>query len=211
MSIFTDMLQIKKPEKDLVESLLSSYESLAKSRGFEVKREGKTLFFRGERISAILRIEFGGRRDFFETITYMNSAPAEYKILVVSSNARALPMEAAYTVLKKKLRVKERWMLIDIEGRKPPMAINWSLPPASAGAPPAARSFQRPSAFPKPETENRKPEAAAPDERRPPAETNPFWEYAEHAERRESRRGKGLKRERRKIIYGAPGERKEQD
>jgi len=202
VSIFTDIAQIKKPEKDLLESLLASYESAAKARGFEVKREGKTLFLKGERISAVLRIEFGGRRDFFETITYMNSTPAEYKVLVVSSNARALPMEAAYTVLKKKLLVKERWMLIDIEGKKQPMYINWNLSPAGAGAPPVAERPLHPA------------QPALPVERQPPAEVDPFKEYAERAERaerRESRRGKQVKRERRKMIYGAPDERKEQD
>ena len=204
VSIFTDILQIKKPEKDLLESLLSSYESLAKAKGFEVKRDGKTLFFKGERISAILRIEFGGRKDFFDTITSMNATPAEYKVLVVSSNARALPMEAAYTVLKKKLLVKERWMIIDIEGNKQPMCINWSLSPASAGVPPVAARSQQPATLPNPETENRKPEVR-------PAEVDPFREYAERAERNESRRGKQVKRERRKMIYGAPDERKEQD
>lgn len=165
MNIFAEILQVKKPEKDLVESLLSAYESLAKARGFEVRREGKALFFKGERISALLRIEFGGRRDFFETITYMNAAPAEYKVLVASSNARALPMEAAYTVLKKKLLVKEKWMLVDIEGKKPPMFINWGGPFSGSRAPAA----------------------------HPP------------------QRGRQARTERRKMIYGAPGERKEQD
>ena len=205
MSIFTDILQIKKPEKDLLESLLSSYESLAKAKGFEVKREDKTLFFKGERISAILRIEFGGRKDFFDTITYMNATPAEYKVLVVSSNARALQMEAAYTVLKKKLLVTERWMLIDIEGKKPPMCINWSLLPVGAGSTSPAESLPRPAATPS------APEALPPAGRQPPKEIDPFLDYAEQARRRESRRGKQVKRERRKMIYGAPGERKEQD
>ena len=185
MSIFTDILQIKKPEKDLLESLLASYESIAKAKGFEVKREGKALFFKGERISAILRIEFGGRRDFFETITYMNSTPAEYKVLVVSSNARALPMEAAYTVLKKKLLVKERWMLIDIEGKKQPMYINWNLsasPPLAVSAP----------------AEPGQPEMEVP---------NPELERQPRPERRRSK----PPRVRRKMIYGAPHERKEQD
>ena len=207
MSIFTDILQIKKPEKDLLESLLSSYESLAKAKGFEVKREDKTLFFKGERISAILRIEFGGRKDFFDTITYMNATPAEYKVLVVSSNARALQMEAAYTVLKKKLLVTERWMLIDIEGKKPPMCINWSLLPAGAGSTSPAESKSRPEAIPVQPVSEARPQV----ERQPPKETDPFLDYAEQARRRESRRGKQVKRERRKMIYGAPGERKEQD
>jgi len=204
VSIFTDILQIKKPEKDLLESLLSSYESLAKAKGFEVKKEDKTLFFKGERISAILRIEFGGRKDFFDTITYMNVTPAEYKVLVVSSNARALPMEAAYTVLKKKLLVKERWMLIDIEGKKPPMCINWSLLPVGTGTHPA-------ESLPRPEAAQPAPQARPQVERQPPKETDPFLDYAEQARRRESRRGKQVKRERRKMIYGAPDERKEQD
>lgn len=202
MSIFTDILQIKKPDKDLLESLLASYESLAKARGFEVKREGKTLFFKGERISAILRIEFGGRKDFFDTITYMNANPAEYKVLVVSSNARALPMEAAYTVLKKKLLVKERWMIIDIEGNKQPMYINWGLSVPGSQPPVPSTSY--------PETENRKLETERPSVETP-KEMDPYREYAERAQRRESRRGKQVKRERRKMIYGAPDERKEQD
>ena len=196
MSIFTDILQVKKPEKDLLESLLSSYESLAKAKGFEVQREGKTLTIKGERISAILRIEFGGRRDFFETLTYMNSTPAEYKVLIVSSNSRSLPMEAAYTVLKKKLQVGSRWLLIDIEGKKPPMYINWS--PGTV----------HPKAERAPRTRERRPSAERP-RRGKPAELDPFAEYAERMERRESRRGP--KRERKKMIYGAPDERKEQD
>jgi len=209
VSIFTDMLQIKKPEKDLVESLLSSYELLAKARGFEVRRDGKALFFKGERISAIVRIEFGGRKDFFDTITFMNSTPAEYKVLVVSSNARSLPMEAAYTVLKKKLLVKERWLLIDIEGKKPPMCINWSL--SVPGSQFAVSGIPRHGAASgKQETENPEPHAR-PAGMEQQAEAGLLREYAKGAERREPRRGKQAKRERRKIIYGAPGERKEQD
>ncbi|NYZ60117.1 hypothetical protein H0O01_00270 [Candidatus Micrarchaeota archaeon] len=211
MSIFTDILQIKKPDKDLLESLLASYESLAKARGFEVKREGKTLFFKGERISAILRIEFGGRKDFFDTITYMNANPAEYKVLVVSSNARALPMEAAYTVLKKKLLVKERWMIIDIEGNKQPMYINWGPSQENARVPPVP-----PSRHPAAGNQQSEPEAESRPEAGPsvevqPLERDPYREYAERAQRRESRRGKQVKRERKKMIYGAPDERKEQD
>jgi len=214
VSIFTDILQIKKPEKDLLESLLASYESLAKARGFEVKREGKTLFFKGERISAILRIEFGGRKDFFDTITYMNANPAEYKVLVVSSNARALPMEAAYTVLKKKLLVKERWMIIDIEGNKQPMYINWGPSQENARVPPVPPSSQHPAAGNQqtaPETGDLKQETGRPSVEVQPLERDPYREYAERAQRRESRRGKQVKRERRKMIYGAPDERKEQD
>ncbi len=211
MSIFTDILQVKKPESNLLESLLSSYESLAKARGFEVQRDGRTLTIKGEHISALLRIEFGGRRDFFETLTYMNSAPAEYKVLVVSSNSRSLPMEAAYTVLKKKLQVGSRWLLIDIEGKKPPMYINWSpgtVHPRAEKAPRperGARRMERPA-----RPRERRPSPERPRRSRPPTELDPFLEYAERAERRESRRGK-QKRERRKMIYGSPDERKEQD
>lgn len=190
VSIFTDILQIKKPEKDLLGSLLASYESAAKARGFEVQRDGRTLSIKGERISAILRIEFGGRKDFFETITNMNSAPAEYKILVVSSNARSLPMEAAYTVLKKKLLVKEKWMIVDIEGSKPPMYINWGGSASSSQFPVSG------------------PQSPAPGSR-PSVSSEPYPEADRR--RRDSRRGKQQGRVRRKMIYGAPNERKEQD
>lgn len=190
VSIFTDILQIKKPEKDLLESLLASYESAAKARGFEVQRDGRTLTIKGEHISTILRIEFGGRKDFFETITSMSSAPAEYKILIVSSNARSLPMEAAYTVLKKKLLVKEKWMIIDIEGIKPPMYINWGG--SAAGSQFPVFGSQSSVSTPQSAVSNE----PYPESNRP---------------RRESRRGKERGRPRRKMIYGAPHERKEQD
>jgi hypothetical protein len=130
VNIFEEIMKVQKPEENLIESLLSAYKSIAEKKGFSVQEQEKMLFIEGERISILLRLEFGSRSDFFETLTYMNSHPAECKILVMSSNSRSLPMEAAYTVLKKKLGTKSKWLLVDIEGKKDPMRINWSPPPS---------------------------------------------------------------------------------
>ncbi len=132
MDVLSEIASVKKPVENLIPSLLTTYELIGLSKRFTVSgKSDRGITLQGKNISIALRVEFGSKRDFFETLTYLNSTPANYKVLVVSSNSRSLPMEAAYTVLKKKLQVKDRWLLLDVEGKKEPMRINYGGRPRS--------------------------------------------------------------------------------
>lgn len=145
------ILAAKKPASGLPNSLLEEYRRLAEDAGFESEPLEKGLLLSGKTVKLVLRVEFGSRWDFFNTITFLRQKGADIKILVTSSNSRSMPMETAYTVLKKKLRETVRWVLLDIEGKKRPMFLNFSaqdLGPAyfSAG------DFRRPSGSPPQDT-----------------------------------------------------------
>ena len=136
MDVLSEIAGVKKPVENLIPSLLNTYELIGLSKRFSVAgKSDRGITLQGKSITIAVRVEFGNTKDFFETLTYLNNLSVDYKVLVTSSNSRSLPMEAAYTVLKKKLQVKDRWMLIDIEGKKEPMKINYGNPSALPAAP----------------------------------------------------------------------------
>jgi hypothetical protein len=125
LPLLEKIIAAKKPSSGLPGSLLDGYRSLAEAAGFVVEPIEKGLLLSGKTVKLALCVEFGSRWDFFNTITLLRETEADIKVLITSSNSRSMPMETAYTVLKKKLAEKVRWILLDIEGKKEPMFINF--------------------------------------------------------------------------------------
>jgi hypothetical protein len=126
LPLLEQILRVKKPDSGLPDSLLGEYRRLALDAGFSVEPLEKGLLLSGKTVKLALRVEFGSRWDFFNTITFLRQTGADIKVLVTSSNSRSMPMETTYTVLKKKLRETVRWVLMDIEAKKRPMFLNFS-------------------------------------------------------------------------------------
>jgi hypothetical protein len=180
LPLLEKLLGLKKPASGLPDSLLAQYRALAESMGFGTEPVEKGLLLRGKTVTLALKIEFGNRWDFFNTITSLRETESDIKILVTSSNSRAMPMETVYTVLKKKLGEKSRWVLLDIEGKKEPMFLNFSSrdtgrAPSGAGAPPTSRVSRSPRT------------TSSADSRSPPRGSGP---RPSSARRTSSRRGK---------------------
>lgn len=127
LPLLEKILAVKKPASGLPGSLLAQYNALAESAGFSSEPLEKGLLLTGKTVKLALKIEFGNRWEFFNTITYMREIDADIKIIITSSNSKSMRMETVYTVLKKKLEEKSRWAIVDIEGKKEPMFINFSL------------------------------------------------------------------------------------
>lgn len=143
LPLLRKLLEVKKPASGLPGTLLAQYGALGAAAGFRVEPMEKGLLLIGKTARLALRVEFGNRREFFNTITALRESDSDIKIIVTSSNSRSLPMEAVYTVLKKKLLEKSRWAIIDIEGRKEPMLLNFhSAGPGQEHARPAALSLE---------------------------------------------------------------------
>ena len=117
LPLLEKIIAVKKPVSGLPKSLIAQYEALGTAAAFRVEPIEKGLLFMGKTAKVALKVEFGNRWEFFNTITELRETDADIKVLVTSSNSKAMKMETVYTVLKKKLEEKKRWVLIDIEGK----------------------------------------------------------------------------------------------
>lgn len=158
LPLLEKIIAVKKPAQGLPQSLLDAYEAIGKADGFQIEKAEKGLIFTGKTVKLALRVEFGNSWEFFNVITALRETPADIKVIVTSSNVKSIKMEAVYTVLKKKLEEKGRWVIIDIEGKKPPMKLNFARPKEAPSR--EAGESRRPS----------HPAQAAPREPSPPAE-----------------------------------------
>jgi hypothetical protein len=129
------IIAVKKPASGLPQSLLAQYSALGAAGAFRVEPLEKGLLFLGKTVKVALKVEFGNRWEFFNTITALRETEADIRVLVTSSNVKSITMETIYTVLKKKLGEKSRWALIDIEGKKEPMLLNFSQVRSAGAAP----------------------------------------------------------------------------
>lgn len=132
LPLLEKIIAVKKPAQGLPQSLLDAYEAIGKADGFQMEKVEKGLVFTGKTVKLALKVEFGNSWEFFNDITALREMQADIKVIVTSSNVKSLKMEAIYTVLKKKLEEKGRWVIIDIEGKKPPMKLNFARPKEGA-------------------------------------------------------------------------------
>ncbi len=140
LPLLEKIIAVKKPVSGLPKSLLAQYEALGVASTFRVEPIEKGLLFIGKTAKVALKVEFGNRWEFFNTITALRETDADIKVLVTSSNSKAMNLETIYTVLKKKLEEKKRWALIDIEGKKEPMLLNFAHTRAAKDAPKQSRA-----------------------------------------------------------------------
>gem|GEM_PF-3578681 len=126
LPLLEKLIAVKKPVSGLPKSLLVQYEAIGTASTFRVEPIEKGLLFMGKTATVALKVEFGNRWEFFNTITALRETDADIKVLVTSSNSKAMSMETIYTVLKKKLEEKKRWVLIDLEGKKETMLLNFA-------------------------------------------------------------------------------------
>ena len=125
LPLLEKIIAVKKPVSGMPKSLLAQYEAIGAASAFRVEPIEKGLLFSGKTAKVALKIEFGNRWEFFNTITAMRETEADIRVLVTSSNSKSITMETIYTVLKKKLGEKSRWAIIDIEHKKEPMLLNF--------------------------------------------------------------------------------------
>lgn len=147
LPLLEKILSAKKPQAGLPQSLLDAYEAIGRADGFQIEKVEKGLIFTGKTVKLALRVEFGNRWEFFNAITALREMQADIKVIATSSHVKAIKMEAIYTVLKKKLEEKGRWVIIDIEGKKPPMKLNFGRPTPEGQISPSHRAGEsrRPS------------------------------------------------------------------
>ncbi len=170
LPLLEKIIAVKKPVSGLPKSLLAQYEAIGTASTFRVEPIEKGLIFIGKTAKVALKVEFGNRWEFFNTITALRETDADIKVLVTSSNSKAMSLETVYTVLKKKLEEKKRWVLIDLEGKKETMLLNFShsdMGARNTARPPEARKrgaakapgpAHRPQEQQAPATQPQKPE-----------------------------------------------------
>ncbi len=125
LPLLEKLLAIEKPKSGLPKSLFTKYREVGTVLKYEITTIEKGLLFSGRTSTIALKVEFGNRWEFFNTITALREMDADIKMLITSSNSKAMSMETIYTVLKKKLEEKGRWCIVDIERKKEPMFLNF--------------------------------------------------------------------------------------
>ncbi|MCK4319412.1 hypothetical protein KAW38_02470 [Candidatus Micrarchaeota archaeon] len=125
MDILSFLSNLRKPENPpIIPKLIAQAKELAEKRKIKFQQREKGFYIEsGETAEA--RFEFGGGKDLYNTIIYLDSLQMNYRIIIMSSRtASSMNMGTAWAVLTKKLETKKKWIILDIEGKKGPYPIN---------------------------------------------------------------------------------------
>ncbi|VVB98335.1 Uncharacterised protein [uncultured archaeon] len=177
------LAKIEKPAANLREGLLSAIRAAAEARKLRVS-DYPNGFRIGELDNALVVVQFGGRREFYETMEALGKEQAAYRVVITSSNVKSMRIGEMKWILNNKYQTKDKWLILDVEHRESPKTINFMLYGGERK--------------PREDEAAREPEAAPEQPRQAGAEG-----YEHYPERKE--------KPRRKIIYGVRGEHKEQD
>ena len=126
------LAKLGKPEKELRESLLKSIDECAKASGLTIsdcpggrKVSGKE--------TAVAVVQFGGRREFYETLELLEKEQADYRAIITSSNVKSMNIGEMKWLLNNKYNSKNKWLIIDIEHKESPKTVNFMLYGGEAG------------------------------------------------------------------------------
>ncbi len=125
MDILSFLSNLKKPENPpLIPNFIAQAKELAGKKKIKFQQREKGFYIEGGE-TAEIRFEFGGGKDLYNTITYLDSLQINYRIIMMSSRtASSMNMGTAWAVLTKKLETKKGWVIWDIEVKKGPYLIN---------------------------------------------------------------------------------------
>ncbi len=179
-----ELAKMQKPGANLKQGLLNTIRAAAEQAklkildypdGFRIENSGK----------AAVVVQFGGRREFYETIETLEKEQTDYRVIVTSSNVKSMRIGEIKWILNNKYQTKNKWLIIDIEHKESPKTVNFMLYGGER------KRGEHEAGSPGLETETPANVYAGEDG------------YASHPVQKE--------KPRRKKIYGKRGEHKEQD
>ncbi len=120
------LVKIRKPEANLKEGLLESVKVAAEQA--KMNAEAHAGGYRiGDSQTAIVAVQFGGRREFYETMEKLEKEQTDYRVLITSSNVKSMRIGEMKWILNNKYQTKHKWLIIDVEHKESPKTVNFML------------------------------------------------------------------------------------
>lgn len=120
------LVKMEKPQADLIESIKAAIRSCAGQSNLPISD-----FASGYKIAnnetALVIVQFGGRREFYEMLESMEKADADYRVIITSSNVKSMKIGEMKWLLHNKYQSKNKWLIIDIERKESPKTVNFML------------------------------------------------------------------------------------
>ncbi|MEW6528438.1 MAG: hypothetical protein AB1391_00970 [Candidatus Micrarchaeota archaeon] len=120
------LIRIEKPATDLRQGIFNSIKNIAQGANLKISEEPNKLKIMNSE-NAVVVIQFGGRRDFYEMMEALNRELADYKIIITSSNVKSIKIGEIKWILNTRYQTKDKWLIIDIEHKENPKTINFML------------------------------------------------------------------------------------
>jgi hypothetical protein len=117
MEFVEEILQVKKPQAHLVDSLAEQYSAIAFKFGyFEAQSPCWLYFMRKEGEAAAFEVQFGNVSEFKSSLDRLNKSGAQACFLILSSKAHAMRPEEVRGLLLRNFQIgKQKFLLLDIE------------------------------------------------------------------------------------------------
>ncbi|MFA5077584.1 MAG: hypothetical protein WC488_04115 [Candidatus Micrarchaeia archaeon] len=126
LQFLQQLAKIEKPEQNLREETLKKVRESAARAGLEIAERPDGFFLKG-RGNAIVVVQFGGRRDFYEAMEALEKDDSDYRVIVTSSNVKSMKIGEIKWILNNKFATKKKWLILDIERRESPKTVNFML------------------------------------------------------------------------------------
>lgn len=120
------LVKMKKPEQNLREEIINKVKLIAQEAKLETAECPNGCIVKGDESTSI-EVQFGGRRDFYETIERLSNEQTKYKVIITSSNVKSMKIKEIKWILNNKFQIKDKWLIIDIEGKESPKTVNFML------------------------------------------------------------------------------------
>ncbi|MBU0586122.1 hypothetical protein KJ780_01275 [Candidatus Micrarchaeota archaeon] len=143
LEFLQNLVKMKKPESALLEQLGESIKKSAEQFGYSVSEKSYGLLVNGKE-SAAISIQFGGRKEFHQTMEELEKENVEYRVIITSSMVKSMSIGELKWRLANKYNTKNRWLIIDVEERGAPKTLNFMLYSLKEKEPAVKRPVQRP-------------------------------------------------------------------
>lgn len=120
------LAKMKKPETGLLEGIAGAVQESAAKTG--LRSESYANGWKAmNKESAVVVVQFGGRRDFYVTMEMLEKKQCDYRVIITSSNVKSMKAGEIKWLLNNRYQTKNKWLITDIEGRESPKTVNFML------------------------------------------------------------------------------------
>lgn len=125
------LAKMEKPAANLLEGIREKVKAAAADSKLQVA-DWQGGYKIGNDEHALVAVQFGGRREFYETMERMEKEDAAYRAIITSSNVKSMKIGEIKWILNNKYQTKNKWLIIDIEHAESPKTVNFMLYGGSA-------------------------------------------------------------------------------
>lgn len=126
LKFLQEIAKMQKPEADLRGGIIRQVEAAAASSGLKTGPHPLgVLVGNGEK--CVVAVQFGGRREFYETMETLEKESVDCRAVITSSKVKSMKIGEMKWLLNNKYQTKNKWLIIDIEHAESPKTVNFML------------------------------------------------------------------------------------